>query len=203
MHKKVTYIAIIMFIIMLIFTACNPTQNSEKPQGNILHPLFDKRQHFSQYAMGKDLFLTVEVDKQEYTHREYIYVTARLCNKTEEIIRIHVPNGRGYHHELQTVLTGSDGSLYDVDYAYSYALPNRQPIAEDAIMELMPGEEYIQTMRFSTYMFNNYLSHTPLSAEKVLPAGQYQGIVNARILNDRNVVEELSISFTVNILPEE
>lgn len=194
---KLLMIAGAILLVVLILFWLQP----DKP--TTYSPLtYGERQYYSQTFTGSGLLLLVETDKKEYNYDEYIHVTARLSNTTEEAIRIRVPNGRGYHHELETTLVGSDGALYDVDYAFFELFPDTAPELETEIMTLMPGEEYIQCMRFSTYMFNNYQSKYPLFAEVQLSDGQYQGTVTAYVLNEHNIQKKFTVDFSVIILPE-
>ena len=172
MKKSVLYsvIAIMMlaFICFLCAWEIRSFEEAQDAQAQKIHET---------YEFG-DLFLVVETDRTVYDFYDYIHVTATLRNNGEETYTFSSPTTtRGVHKELETKISQGDACLIDVDTYVMYSRP------VEGTFTLEPGEQYVQTMRFSSSFFNNQTGLLVfVSSGEECPPGVYQGTVTANLL---------------------
>ena len=141
-----------------------------------------------------DLFLVVETDRTVYDLYDYVHVTATLRNNGEQAYTFSMPTTtRGVHKELETKICQGDNSLTDVDTHIMYSRP------VEGTFTLEPGEQYVQTMRFSNGAYNNQTGNLVYGNSSTnVRAGIYQGTVTAKLMIDGEI-KLLTAAFEIEL----
>jgi len=165
-------------------------------------PVFSPSQQISAQFSDTGLTMMIETDKMIYDYDDIIYVTARLINNTDKPVKVSLPNGTGYHQEIEVKFVCDAyqvSSLLDMDFYYYTLYSAMKPTNEPQVMVLEPGECYSQNMRFSTNRFLNPVHQYPVNLISGMPSGAYTGTfqVLVRTENQDDIPFSAQIGITV------